>query len=35
MNFADAVGVIELGNVKIKCIIFIDNTDDKIEILSS
>ena len=35
MNFADAAGVIELGNVKIKCIIFIDNTDDKLEILSS
>ena len=35
MASVDAIGVIELGNVKIKCIIFIDNKDEKLEILSS
>ena len=35
MDSLDAIGVIELGNVKIKCIIFIDNKDEKLEILSS
>ena len=35
MNSKEAIGVIELGNVKIKCIIFGENREDKLEILSS
>ena len=35
MNYEEAIGVIELGNVKIKCIIFATSGEDKLEILSS
>ena len=35
MNSKDAIGVIELGNVKTKCIIFLENREGKLEILSS
>jgi len=35
MNSKEVIGVIELGNVKIKCIIFGENREDKLEILSS
>jgi len=35
MNSEEAIGVIELGNVKIKCVIFAENWEDKSEILSS
>ena len=35
MNSEEAIGVIDLGNVKVKCIIFNENKEDKLEILSS
>ena len=35
MNFGEAIGVIELGNVKIKSVIFKEDKEDKLEILSS
>ena len=35
MNSGEAIGVIELGNVKIKCVLFKENEEDKLEILSS
>ena len=35
MNFKEVKGVIELGNVKVKCVIFTENSEDKLEILSS
>tara|TARA_B100000029_G_scaffold515090_1_gene620543 strand:- start:1837 stop:3072 length:1236 start_codon:yes stop_codon:yes gene_type:complete len=35
MISANPIGVIELGNLKIKCIIFNDNKEGKLEILSS
>jgi len=35
MNSEEVIGVIELGNVKIKCVIFAEGRDDKLEILSS
>ena len=35
MNSEEVIGVIELGNVKIKCVIFAEDRDGKLEILSS
>ena len=35
MISADPTGVIELGNIKIKCIIFIINNENRVEILST
>ena len=35
MDFGEAIGVIELGNVKIKSVIFTENRENKLEILSS
>ena len=35
MTFDDPIGIIELGNVKIKCVIFTIDNDDQAQILSS
>ena len=35
MSFGEARGVIELGNVKIKCVIFTENKENELEILSN
>ena len=35
MDSEEVIGVIELGNVNIKSVIFTENKEDKLEILSS
>ena len=33
MSFGEARGVIELGNVKIKCVIFTENKENELELI--